>query len=477
MKIILINTGDPRDELFSASAPPLGLLYLATSAKNLGHHVEVIDQAASGLRNKDLVNRVKNSDPEIIGFSILVSNLGLENARFISKEIKSWNPNLKIVFGNYLPTFYARKMLENYEYLDVCVRGEGDETFADLLDAWEKNRPLEEVAGISYRANNLVMENKNRPLIKNLDSLPIPDRTFVPDVYKNKIYGINVSKQKFTTLISSKGCPYSCRFCSCRAFTNGTFRMRSVSNVLAEICQLADQGYRELFFVDDNFTVNKKRVIELSQKIREEKLDLQFTTFGRVNQSSYELYRHMKLAGVNVLMIGFESGVQRILDYYNKKTTLEMDRAAVKIARKSGLDIIVGAFMLGGYDETYEEALQTIKFISTLDIDFPQLVITRAFPGTPLFSELVANRILDEERYWETGVNIVDLPGAKMNRKGLFKLVNYHFPAVFFNPKYIARAFLRNITSRFRRGIILNHLNRKDIMRVGQLMKTPIDFL
>ena len=475
MKILLVSPSYPRDELFAASAPPLGLLYLATAARNLGHHVRIIDQAAVGMSNEEIINRVKKWDPEVAGFSVLCESFG--NARFISEQLKSWNPNIRIVFGNYLPTFYAKKMLENYKCLDVCVRGEGDETFIDLLDAWEKNRPLEEVAGISYTLNGSIKENKDRPLIKNLDKLPIPDRTFVPDIYKNRIYGIDVSKYKFTTMVSSKGCPYACRFCSCRTFTNGTFRARSVNNVLAEICQLADQGYQEIFFVDDNFTLNKKRVIELSQKIQKEKLDLRFTTFGRVNHSTYELYRQMKLAGVNVIMFGFESGVQRILDSYNKRITLEMSRIAVKLARKAGLDMVTGAFLLGGYDETYEEALQTIKFISTLDIDFPQIVITRALPGTPIFNELVRKKILDEEMYWETGVNIIDLPGAKMNRKGIFRLVNYHFPKIFLNSKYIARAFLRNFTSRYRREIFLSHLNRKDIMRVGQLMKNPLDFI
>jgi radical SAM superfamily enzyme YgiQ (UPF0313 family) len=247
--------------------------------------------------------------------------------------------------------------------------------------------------------------------------------------------------------------------------------------VLAEICELANQGYRELFFVDDNFTLNRKRVIELSQKIRKEKLDLRFTTFGRVNHSSYELYRHMKLAGVNVIMFGFESGVQRILNYYNKKITLEMSRSAVKLARKAGLDMITGAFLLGGYDESYTEALETIKFISTLDIDFPQVVITRALPGTPIFNELINKKILDEEKYWETGVNIIDLPGAKMNREGIFRFVNYHFPKIFLNSKYISRAFYRNFTSRYRREILFSHLNRKNILIVGRLMKNPLDFI
>jgi len=465
----------PRDELFSASAPPLGLLYLATSARNLGHQVQVIDQASINLNNQAVIKRVKKLDPDVVGFSVLCESFG--NARIISEQLKSWNPNINIIFGNYLPTFYARKMLGNSEFLDICIRGEGDITFIELLEVLERNKPLEEVDGISYRINGRVMENKDRPLIKNLDILPIPDRTFTPDIYKNKIYGIDVSKHKFTTIISSKGCPYSCRFCSCRAFMNGTFRTRSVNNVLAEICELADQGYQELFFVDDNFTLNKKRVIELSQKIRKEKLDLRFTTFGRVNHSTYELYRHMKLAGVNVILFGFESGVQRILNYYNKKITIEMSRIAVKLARKAGIDMITGAFLLGGYDESYKEALQTIKFISTLDIDFAQIVITRALPGTPIFNELINRKILDEEKYWKTGVNIIDLPGAKMNRIGVFRLVNYYFPKIFSNSKYIFRAFYRNLMSRYRREILFSHLNRKTIMIVRKLMKNPLDFI
>jgi radical SAM superfamily enzyme YgiQ (UPF0313 family) len=139
MKAVLIapvaGNSDPEsdDFLTSRHMHPLGLLSLATYAKQFGHEVMILDQSALKLTNEKLIGHVKRIDPGVVGIGVLSKSIG--NAKAIAADIKAWNPNLKIVFGNYLATFSARHMLENYPWLDACVRGEGEVTFKELLDA------------------------------------------------------------------------------------------------------------------------------------------------------------------------------------------------------------------------------------------------------------------------------------------------------------------------------------------------------
>ncbi len=479
MKICLINPSpsisheNKRETLFYSSAPPLGLLYLATSLRNKGHDMKILDQAAFKYSNLEVVNWVKKEDPDIVGFSILCSSF--QNAKEISETLKIWNPNLIIIMGNYLATFYSKKILENYSSIDICVRGEGEQVFAELVEKLATDANLSDIKGITYRNDGKIKENPDHSYIKNLDLLPFPDRTLIPDMYRNRIGGIDVTKRKFATMVSSRGCPYSCTFCGCSAYSRGIWRTRSVNNIFDEIIYLNNQGYREILFVDDNFTLNKKRVIKLCRKIKKEKLDISFICDGRVNNSSIDLLRLMHGSNFEILMYGIESSSQRILNYYKKGITPQMSEIAVKNARKAGFKFIIGSFIIGALDETYEEAIDTLKFISKLDIDFPHIIFLRALPGTQIFKDLINNKIIDENKYWETGVDLIDLPIAKMKRDMIFKIIKDQFHLKFFRPGYLAKAAFRTLISKYRREIILNHLNFKDMDKFIKLINNPPD--
>jgi anaerobic magnesium-protoporphyrin IX monomethyl ester cyclase len=479
MKAVLIapeavnaDTGSD-DFLTSSHMHPLGLLSLSTYAKQFGHEVTILDQSALKLNNEKLIGHVKRIDPGVVGIGVLSKSIG--NAKAIAADIKAWNPNLKIVFGNYLATFSARHMLENYPWLDACVRGEGEVTFKELLDAWDKGSPLEDVTGISFKATGRIKENADRALVMDLDTLPTVDRSILPDMYNNEVPGIQATGYKSTTMFFSRGCPYACTFCACRMFTHGLYRTRSIDTFIKELCEIESMGIKNVVMVDDNFTLKRKLVTKLCERIQKEKLDIFLSTEGRVDQSDYSMLRNMKLAGFSTFFFGFESGVQRLLDYYNKKITLDMSRIAVKQARKAGIDAIIGTFLVGAPDETYEEVNQTINFIKSVDVDFPQLLLARALPGTPIYNDLARRNILDENKYWESGVDIIDLPGTVMKRKALKRMVLERYMKIFARPKYITRAFYRNFVSRFRRGIVNQYLNPKEIPRLRSLFKGALD--
>jgi len=446
---------------------------LGGRVKNEGHEVRILDQAALKLTNEKVLQRIKKWDPDIVGFSILSQNL--QTAKVLGQELKDWNPNLKVIFGNYLPTFYGQRMIETFPWLDACARGEGEEIFKELLDTWERGNDLDGVAGVTWRKNGHAKENPERPLIEDLDTIPFPDRSLVPDVYQNRMNGVAMSSRKFTIMVSSRGCPYSCTFCACSTFNRHRVRARSSRNIIDELSELAGKGYEEILLVDDNFTCNKKRVVELCEKIRKEKLEFNFTTDGRVNHADFNMLRQMAVTGFKTLMFGFESGVQRLLDYYNKKITLAQSRNIVKVARKAGIDTMIGAFLIGAPDETYAEAAQTLDFIKSLDIDFPQLILTRALPGTPMYYDLVRRGVLDDAKYWETGVDVIDLPGTLMKRKALKQLVKDRFPKIFFNARYMTHSVYRSIVSKYRREIVFGHFDSKSIGQLSQLIQNPLD--
>jgi len=292
--------------------PPLGILYIATLLRQEGIEVTILDQAAEGYSIKKTAKWVEKQDPDILGFSALASS-GKTAAR-IAQKVKQNNPNITTVFGNYYATFNDKRVLKTYPQVDIIVRGEGEETIKELIEMLEKKHTLKKVKGITFRERNKIIATPDRPLIKNIDAIPIPDRTLLDVEYHSTLVGAIGAPKKFTTLLSSRGCPYRCRFCGCQNIVHGTWRPRSVEKTFEELQLLASDGYRQFLFVDDSFTINQKRIIKLSKKIVKEKLDIEWMCEGRVNHASYELMRSMVKAGCRIIYFGVESANQRILD-------------------------------------------------------------------------------------------------------------------------------------------------------------------
>ena len=328
---------------------PLGMLYVATILKNRGIEVSVLDQSAKGFSMKKTVEWVKKEDPDILGFSTLV-NSGRTAAQ-IAREVKKENPNITIVFGNFHATFNAERILKKYPYVDIIVRGEGEYTSVELVECLKKESKLKNVSGITFRKKNQIISTPDRPLIKDIDAFPFPDRELLGE-YHATIAGAYIAPKKFTNILSSRGCVFKCRFCGSRVLSRGMWRPRSVENTIKEIRLLVSKGYRQFLFADDNFTLNPKRVVKLCQRIRKEKMDIEWFCEGRVDSCSYDMLREAVKAGCRIIIFGIESANQRILDYYKKRITVEQSENAVKTARKAGVDVVVGSFIVGAPDET-----------------------------------------------------------------------------------------------------------------------------
>ncbi|MGD8507112.1 MAG: radical SAM protein, partial [Candidatus Bathyarchaeota archaeon] len=285
-----------------AAWPPLGILYCATLLAENGTEVSVLDQAAQRFTSRETIQWIKRENPDILGFSVLLTSF--KEALNLARQAKKHNPDIISVFGNYQATFNADKILENYPFVDVIVRGEGEHTSLELAKCLEKKRNLKDVAGINFRKNGKTVTTPERPLLRNLDALSIPSRSLIDARYSSDIFGIKVASKKFTSIVSSRGCPFGCSFCACTTFAQRLWRPRSVENILNELLFLQSEGYEQFLFVDDNFTLNPKRVVELCQKIRKEKMEIEWWCDSRVDNCTYDMLREMVKAGCKLLYFG-----------------------------------------------------------------------------------------------------------------------------------------------------------------------------
>jgi radical SAM superfamily enzyme YgiQ (UPF0313 family) len=470
MKFAFINASpnegiDEREGRKSIAAfPPLSLLYLAAVLEEEGAEVSVLDQPGLGLTIGQTLEWVEQEDPDVLGFSALASSGSM--AALISQKVKEKKPNLTIVFGNHYATFNPERILKKYPWVDIIVRGEGERTVISLAKALENEESLERVRGVNFRDEGKIVSTPDQPLIKNLDALPFPDRNLTGVDYHCLMAGANVAPKKFTSIVTSRGCVYSCRFCSCTQMAHNIWRPRSALNTLEELNFLANEGYKQLIFVDDSFTLNPKRTIEICRGMRKARLDMEWICEGRVDNCSYEMLREMVKAGLKILYFGIESANQRILDYYGKTITPDQAEAAVRTAKRAGVDVIVGSFIVGAPDETRDEIRNTIEFARRVPIDLPQFNILGAHPGNDIWNELEAKGSLNVDEHWETGIGVSKICSTAVPLDEVRQMVHHAFFSHVSRIAYLSSQVAKTLKSRYRMGVVINNLGR-----IGEIME------
>ena len=466
MKFSFINPSSSAEGplLVNAAWPPLGILYCVEYLRREGIETSVLDQAAKGYSRQQALNWIRKENPDILGFSMLIGSA--RETLNIAREAKAHNPDMKIVLANYHATFNAERILKKYSFVDFVVRGEGEHTGLELAKCLKKNGDLKKVEGITFRdKKGKVVSTTDRPLIKNVDEIPFPDRKLLDVEYSSIIFGLKVATKRFTTMVSSRGCPFQCSFCGCRKFARGVWRPRSVENIMQELELLYSEGYRQFLFVDDNFALNTRRVEKLCEQIKKAKLDIEWFCDSRVDNSRLEVFKRMTNAGCRLLYFGIESGTQRILDYFKKGTTPGQSKKAVEKARKAGIDVIVGSFVIGTPDENRKEIQQTLEFALELDIDVPQLNILAAFPGTDVWSEMVAKGYINEDEYWETGIYVPLVSPQATPFEEIRAMIYNYFKVFYLRPKVLMAEALRTATSPYRlAGVFENLIHVNTIM-------------
>lgn len=401
MKVVLSTPPGKTTELW----PPLGLLYIASSMREQrSDDVRVIDAFCENLTDKELIERVVESDPSVFGMNCSTHTFlsTIETMR----ELRERLPNAKLVLGGYHATFANEKILKEYPFIDFILCGEGEYSFPALLDRIEKDEKPSDVDGIAFEDGGRIISRPFK-LIEKLDSLPFPARELTDRVEYGYFHqNIKLTFGKFTTICTSRGCPYRCTYCSCAELSLRRWRARSAENVVDEMESLSDQGYECCVVVDDNFTQNRRRVEEICGQIRKRKIDLQFYCEGRVDVASYEMLRQMKDAGFNVIYYGVESASQNVLDYYKKNITPEKSGMAIDNAKKAGM-LVVTSYIVGAPIESGEDIGRTIDFIRRSRPHAIQVNILDCLIGTPIWNDFERDGLVGPDD-WKTNHRIYE---------------------------------------------------------------------
>lgn len=396
MKTLLIQPDAPTSKYSGIGGYPpifpLGLGYIAAILEQ-NHDIKVIDNEIEKLENNSLMKHISKIDPEIVG--ITSESFRFSRAIEIADMIKQINENIIVVIGGPHSNVWPDYPLK-YNCFDVSVYGEGEKTVVELWDKIEKGESFKDVKGIAYKKKDEIIINPRRDPIKNLDELPFPARHLFPmNKYPRKDFDLSVSP--VDSINTSRGCPFSCNFCSSKVVFGNKYRSRSPKNTTDEIeLLISDYGAKGIYVREDIFTVNKRRVSGICNEIKERGLDFKWACESRVDTINEEMLRSMKNAGCEVIWFGVEKGSQKMLDYLNKRITISQIREAFKLCKKNG--IRAGAsFMIGIPGETMDDVYQTIDFACKLDPDFAWFNIFNGTPTSPMYEYVVQNKLYSKD--------------------------------------------------------------------------------
>jgi radical SAM superfamily enzyme YgiQ (UPF0313 family) len=376
--------------------PPLGLLYIGAALEYNGHSVKIIDLGLEGKPIKQLKNSLNSSDA--VGISVYYNDYN--SVAYIAKMIKNFDSNIPIIIGGPHCTFIKEHSLYDIPKADICIVGEGENVIVDVARFLQGKKNISEISGIYYREKNQIKKGKPLEIINNLDSLHFPARHLVEKYDYGKVNNSYQFKPKITSMITSRGCPFKCRFCARHnnIIKGWNFRQRSVDNIVKEMLEINDK-YGSVLIVDDNFLVDKKKAHILLDKLIQYRTNLNLLVLGaRVDSADQEIYKKMKKANVKFIAYGLESGNQDVLDFYNKGFKLDQARKAINLGKKMGF-ITQGTFIMGAPIETVEHLNNTIKFACSIPIDIAFFVPLYYQMGSQLWVEAVKNKKISKNEY------------------------------------------------------------------------------
>ncbi|MFH1031509.1 MAG: radical SAM protein [Chloroflexota bacterium] len=375
VKVALINPAQPT----GYSQPPLGLALIAAILERKGYQVIVIDANALRLRFEDIPAMMSGAD--VVGLTAMTPTIN--EAIAVARYLRKARLDLPIILGGAHATILPRETLQTAPEIDALVTGEGEGTFIELLQALENKQTLDNILGVSYRRDGNVVINQARCQEIDMDTLPFLAYHLLP-WRKYKPHPPHGRALPFAAIITSRGCPYRCSYCSKPIF-GGQFRGQSPERVAEEVSYYVKRfGIKEIAFYDDVFTLNKKRAYTIADEILKRGLKISWTCETRVNLIDKELLRQFKKAGCYSIAYGIESGSPEILKAIEKGITLEQVEETVRMSREVGLQTI-GYFMIGSPGESPKTIRETIDFAKKLKLDFVQFAITTPYPGTKLY--------------------------------------------------------------------------------------------
>ncbi len=365
--IYFIEAKSPGAHIFSRTAlPRLGSILLGTILKEKGYNVKVFIEDIA----PPAMNMLDDADMVCISSITSTANRAFQLAERFSRK------GIPVALGGPHSTFLPD---ESLRYADYVVRGEGEETLIELIEHLNRKRPIDSIKGLSYKTNDgSVMHNPGRDLVGDLNAYPIPDFSIVYQW---------AEKAKVIPIATSRGCPFACRFCSVIQMFGRKYRYKSIERIVSEI-EAASPQKRHVFFIDDNFTANRKRTKTLLRTLIERNIKIEWSAQVRTDVAKDpELLDLMQKAGCFSVYIGFESINPKTLALYNKGQELKDIEKSIREVKKHSINIH-GMFVLGSDTDDIETVRNTEKFAKRLDIESVQFLMLTPLPGTPVFEDM-----------------------------------------------------------------------------------------
>jgi len=406
-KVKVLFVEPPKDYWFVMGEylpPPYGILQLAAflESKCKDVEIEVLDCNAKRLDWKGLERRIESFNPDIVASSALATCNTYVAVRTL-ETAKKVKPDVLTVAGGQHFSVTAHESLEMYPEIDVIVRGEGEQTFAELAQAFAGNKAFARINGVSFRHDEKILHNPSRPLIKNLDELPYPGYHFVEDVIREYHFTAMAGpKTRYALIEGSRGCPHRCTFCTQWRHWEGRWRGKSPKRIADEFefCY-ENYGSKFLWLTDDNFGLGK-RARDLSNELIRRGFSEDMMWFTQVRCDDVVKHRDllpkMRKSGLRWVLLGVESHRPSTLETFKKETSPEQAREAVKLLKKNDI-FAQGMFIIGERKDSTESLENLRDFANDLDPDLAIFAILTPFPGTEIFEEAKRNGWI-EDRNW-----------------------------------------------------------------------------
>jgi radical SAM superfamily enzyme YgiQ (UPF0313 family) len=456
--------------------PPLGIQTLAPVLRQRGHEVQLFDTCHPRMKAGHIAEAAATARPGVIGLSFL-SATTYPAAKALARQLKQRVPDTSVIVGGPFVSMNAACILRDCPEVDSAGVGEGEELLPDYLEHLDDPG---QVAGLVWRRGDTVVRNAPRPLLRDLDAYPYPDRASLPIDYIESLpldVPAVLSLDKFGTLQTSRGCPFSCIYCDIPSLAEGRWRSRSPARVLGEMQELHAQGHRSVFLTDDHFLVNRQRVTAICQGMIERRFQFRWGCEGRVDATGVEMLALMRQANCEMLAFGVEAGTQKTLDRLHKRQTLAQVERAVAAAKRHGIARVHGFFVIGCPGETEADIQASFRFAARLELDTFGFNRLCAYRGTPLWQEYVERGLIDDERDWHkwfkcSDIDPTTLPGAVVNRarmKGYARLFAHRLLRRPLRTARLLRAFGRHMTGTDMLRLLASPFRRRALTRPPDL--------
>lgn len=374
---------------------PVSLLYLGGMLESQGVPVRIMDGQCDDLSEASLLRTIEEMKPAFVGVTMLTPT-SFDAHKLIS-IVKNHYPSLYVLAGGTHPTVLPQEVMEDRN-IDVIAISEAEQTIVEIYDILAnggEKKDLKNVAGIWYRDGDEVVKTADRPLYSDLDKIPLPMWHGVKMDLYHQVPDSSFARP-MRVMMSSRGCPFKCIFCSARQVSGFKYRAHSADRVLEEIEILVNKyNARQIIYLDDNFIISKKRVFEICEKIMQKGYHKKvvWTAAGRADEVTEPLLKTMKDAGCKMISFGIETGSPRLLELIKKGEKKEHIEKAVAMAKKVGVKVR-GTLILGLPTETREESLETIDFAKKLGLDFAKFSLATPYPGTALYNVALERGLL-----------------------------------------------------------------------------------